>query len=183
MSKDCCASRVCTGCMFSRGLDAKGKRMQVVRLPGGWCVNHYGGGEGYLGWLALQPREHRCSIAELTKQELRSLGPNIAALDQAISHYWPMRFEERVERLYFVYFFESARTHPFHLHVHLIPRFERMDGRLRAWKTPKATLSATFPDRYRLTHASFPREKAALMKFLDRRLSEARGRSSPGATR
>lgn len=183
MSEDCCSRRDCTGCKFSRGHDERGEKVQVVHLPGGWCVNHYLGGERYLGWLALQPREHRCSIAELTNQERTSLGPNIWALDRAVSKYWPKRFHERIARLYFVYFFESARTHRFHVHLHLIPRFERMEGRLRAWSAPRATLAATFPDRYRPTHASFEQEKASLMEFLDRELSVRTGRVASRARR
>ena len=191
MSQDCCSSKHCTGCKYSRGRDEEGKKVQVVHLRGGWCVNHYRGGEGYLGWLALQPREHRCSIAKLTSKERTSLGQNIWDLDRAIAKYWARQFQERIARLYFVYFFESARTHPFHLHVHLIPRFERMEGRLRAWSAPRATLHATFPDRYRPTHASFEQEKASLMEFLRKELSvrraslasRTRRRSSPRATR
>jgi hypothetical protein len=64
----------CHGCQISQG---KGKDVSNVLLPGSWSLNHYGGPEGYLGWLALQPVYHRMAFSELTDEELGHLGPNI----------------------------------------------------------------------------------------------------------
>lgn len=30
----------------------------VILLKSDWTLNQYGGSEGFLGWLTLQPREH-----------------------------------------------------------------------------------------------------------------------------
>ena len=57
----------CKGCARSQETDA------IVELPGDWIVNHYAGEEGFLGWLALQPRYHRMAISDLTDDELRHL--------------------------------------------------------------------------------------------------------------
>ena len=50
----------CEGCKLAR---------EGIQLPGGWALNHYGGGEGYLGWLAIAPVAHRMTLASLTDVE------------------------------------------------------------------------------------------------------------------
>ena len=45
---------VCQGCELAR---------EGIQLPGGWALNHYQGGEGYLGWLAIAPVKHRMTLA------------------------------------------------------------------------------------------------------------------------
>lgn len=172
---DICTPEDCKGCRISQGkeIDSDGEPIQVVRLLGGWCINHYGGAEGYLGWLALQPARHLSDITELNDDETCSLGPSIKAATNALRQYRNERFKEKVERVYVVYFFESAESHPFHLHIHLIPRFAGMEGRLRAWDVPRATLSATFPKEYRRTHKDFKVEVRSLMKHLKDSLGSA----------
>jgi diadenosine tetraphosphate (Ap4A) HIT family hydrolase len=135
-----------------------------VRLPGSWSLNHYGGTEGYLGWLALQPICHRMKLSELTEEELRHLGPNIHAIDKALSDYWQQVFGDPIERLYVVYFFEGGG--PYHFHIHLIPRFATLEPRLRDWEAPRATASATFPERYRRDATDFPSQVGRLMEHL-----------------
>jgi hypothetical protein len=34
----------------------------VIKVGKYWLLNQYWGGEGFLGWLALQPREHRMQL-------------------------------------------------------------------------------------------------------------------------
>ena len=46
-------------------------------MNGDWILNHYGGEEGFLGWMALQPRYHREEINQLEVDELEALGGNI----------------------------------------------------------------------------------------------------------
>src|SRR5262249_4934367 len=125
----------CAGCHTSQ--DLRPIPGGVVGLPGDWIVNQYAGGEGWLGWLALQPRFHRDSIQELTAQELPALRSNIQSLDSALTAYWKLQFpSDAIPRVYIVYFFESAFEEPtpkdrFHLHIHLIPRFASLTEPLR----------------------------------------------------
>jgi hypothetical protein len=39
-------------------------------------VNQYSGNEGYLGWLAMQPRFHRMKLSELDSDELATFSIN-----------------------------------------------------------------------------------------------------------
>ncbi len=153
----------CRGCQYSHGGNVDG---DIVTLPGDWCLNHYAGSEGYLGWLALQPKRHCMALGELLPGELTSLGPNLQDVDHVIAQYWAMTFNDPIERMYVVYFFESAASDPFHLHIHLIPRFTSLETRLRAWEIPKATMSATFPAQYRRTAPQFGSAVEALMNHL-----------------
>ncbi len=157
----------CMGCETSQDHEIPGG---IVRLPGKWVLNHYRGSEGFLGWLALQPDVHRMSLAKLSQQELRSLGPNLKDVDVALSNYAINVFRDVLERLYIVYFFESAGVEPYHLHIHLIPRYASIEGGLQAWNMPVATKSARFPDRYRRSNPAYSDEVNQLMSFLRGRL-------------
>lgn len=156
----------CHGCDFSQGMRAIGSN---VNLPGSWSLNHYGGPEGYLGWLALQPFWHRMAFSELTDEELRHLGPNISAVERVLSEYWKQVFNDPIERLYVVYFFEGCG--PYHVHVHLIPRFASLEPRLHAWEAPRATTSATFPQQYRREVSDFHNQVCCLMEHLRNNLT------------
>ena len=62
MKKEERLKKVCKGCELSKGNgDPPGGI--IVKLDGGWILNHYGGSEGFLGWLALQPSCHRMELA------------------------------------------------------------------------------------------------------------------------
>jgi hypothetical protein len=80
----------CAGCQRAQGLHSIPGG--VIGLPGDWSVSHYAGGEGFLGWLALQPRFHRDRLQDLTKEELLALGPNLRALDFGLTEYWKLQF-------------------------------------------------------------------------------------------
>lgn len=88
-------------------------------------MNHYGGPEGFFGWLALQTVQHRCNLGELSKSEARALGPNLRRLEKGIYDYWKTRGRQ-VDRVYVTYFLEGRlerkRGHDWHLHIHLVPR-------------------------------------------------------------
>jgi diadenosine tetraphosphate (Ap4A) HIT family hydrolase len=160
----------CKACGYVKGEPVPGG---TVSLPGDWFLNHYRGTEGFLGWLALQPCEHRMSIRDVSEKEAKNLGWNIKLVDKFLGYYWENRFNDPVERLYIAYFFESAGSEPFHLHIHLIPRFRSIETRLRAWKIPDATKSATFPDRYRRDCKHFESEVELLMTFLRKQVSHS----------
>ena len=98
-----------------------------VCLPGGWSVNHYGGSEGFFGWLALQTAKHRCTLRDLVRTEVEALGPNLRRLESGIYKYWENRGRP-VSRVYVMYFLEGQLEagHDWHFHVHVVPRFERL---------------------------------------------------------
>ena len=151
----------CTGCRISQDLsDPPGG---IVKLSSGWVLNQYRASQGYLGWLVLQPRFHRDEIAELTESELSALGPHIKAVDAALRAYWAATFpDDLVERVYFVYFFESPfdvpQPPPFHLHLHAIPRTRCIGAELReqegsnsiinAWEIYRLQRCGKIPARY-----------------------------------
>jgi diadenosine tetraphosphate (Ap4A) HIT family hydrolase len=107
----------------------------VIKLDKFWIINHYGGSEGFLGWLALQPIRHVMEIGELTDDELCSLGKHFKNIDNTLQKYWKDNFpEDQIKRVYIVYFFESvfdSKSTNYHLHIHLIPRTKAMDIFLR----------------------------------------------------
>lgn len=176
----------CDGCAVSQRTKRPIFSSSIITLPGDWVINQYGGGEGYLGWLALQPRFHRKSLSELSGDELRELGPNIVLIQRLLNRYWKSSFrKDPLLRLYVVYFFESPFDRPaslFHLHIHLIPRTKDLGKLLRvfpdrrvtaqsaqeinAWKVPELTTSGSFPKRYRRTK----RNVHALIQWLRKRL-------------
>lgn len=121
----------CAGCKRAQGLDSV--QGGILNLSGDWMVNQYSGNEGYLGWLAMQPRFHRMKLSELDSDELATFGQNLKELDALLTGYWEEHFsDDPIHRVHVVYFFESAFDQPpteFHLHVHLIPRTKQL-GRL-----------------------------------------------------
>ena len=154
----------CLGCDRSQGFDDTPGG--IVKLAGDWVVNQYCGEEGFLGWLALQPRYHRMALSQLTLEEAQTLGPNIKALDAALCGYWSHDFpDDPIDRVYVVYFFESEFTEPrkekdFHLHVHLIPRFRSLARALSrtkdnvtwndGWRIPCLKDNGAIPEPYQL---------------------------------
>lgn len=178
----------CSGCEISQGLTSVPGG--VVKLPGDWVVNHYGGSEGFLGWLALQPRFHRMALAELTVREPQNLGPNIKSLDGALSQYWRLRFpSDPVKRVYVVYFFESEfesppAPRPYHLHIHIVPRFQSFDTaeRLRCtadgsswvdgWRTPTLSPKRVVPHDYTRESAQWQTRTADLVGYVRSELSD-----------
>lgn len=153
----------CKGCLLAAGLECVVGG--VVHLDEHWMVNHYGGAEGFLGWMALQPRAHRMSILDLTPGELSGFGPAIQRVQRLLTKCWRERFpRDELTRVYVTYFFESVfnepTASPYHLHVHLIPRPTSLDPVLReatskvessinAWKVATATARSDFPKDYR----------------------------------
>ncbi len=172
----------CRGCRISQGLQAVRGNI-IIELDGDWVLNHYGGDEGFLGWLALQPKFHRMDFPDLTPKELASLGGNIARIAKALRHCWPDRFADLIERVYVVYFFESAYDDPptdFHMHIHMIPRSRKMgEGKsgsetpsaVAAWKTSCLASQPWFPDAYRTRNGAREEEVRELMDCLNLHLA------------
>lgn len=173
----------CKGCIRSQHKDDV--LGGIIEMPGNWVLNHYAGDEGFLGWMALQPKYHRMALAELTDEELQALGGNLQRIDNLLTEYWQENFKDDVERVYVVYFFESVFDQPpskFHLHIHLIPRFLSLAPLLReypkrrtdpeypstinAWTIHLITSREQFPRQYRVEKANVK----ALMRWLKSQL-------------
>lgn len=178
----------CKGCDLSLGRSKPRFGGARVLLPGDWVLNHYGGEEAFLGWLALQSRFHRTELAQLSGREARALGTNIQRVDLALRSYWRDTFHnDELERMYVAYFFKSPFDTPpttWHLHLHLIPRTRDMGvcawGRgapslYAAWRAPFLTKEWWFPTHYRLFdvqgHPINQQESLNLMAYLSARLS------------
>jgi diadenosine tetraphosphate (Ap4A) HIT family hydrolase len=162
----------CDGCDFAAGKNVVGGN---ILLPGSWSVNHYAGPEGFLGWLALQPCRHLSTFSELHPDELKHLGPNIATIEKTLKQYWKSTFADSIERLYTIYFLEGGSQH---MHIHLIPRFESLESRLRNWNIPRATMSATFPAKYRRSAEDFTSQVCCIMNYLRSNLSSGNDKTA-----
>ncbi|HEX77101.1 MAG TPA: hypothetical protein G4O03_01620 [Dehalococcoidia bacterium] len=180
----------CEGCDISQGIKEPRAGGGIIELDGDWILNHYGGDEGFLGWLALQPRFHRMELTDLNTDEANALGKNVQRIDLALRQYWAIKFsEDPIRRVYVVYFFESAfekSSDKYHLHIHLIPRTERFrrlsirvektrgiekvedDVRLIAWNIHQLSGHEGFPSGYRTKpeNDGNRREVEALMTYL-----------------
>ena len=154
----------CKGCGLLSGTEkAVGG---IVRLDGKWMLNHYQNDEqGFLGWLVLQPELHTEAWDDLENTELKALGPNIKRIKRAMRKHFS---EDNVMRIYVIYLFESPFDEPpgqHHLHIHLIPRFAKLDVLLReygkptidgecisginSWNIYRLTRLNAFPEEYR----------------------------------
>ena len=173
----------CEGCKFSQGL-SKPQGGIVVTLDDYWVLNHYGGSEGFLGWLALQPRYHKMELSQLKEEEARSIGPHVQQIESTLRNYWSRQFsDDPIERLYIVYFFESAfesdfsrKSNPYyHLHIHLIPRTKKLGGGIpwqrAAWGTAKLVEQDWFPPEYQTKDKAGVEKARNLMEFLEEGLT------------
>ena len=164
----------CKGCAISQGSEEPSGG--TVHLEGGWLLNHYQGSEAFLGWLAMQPKLHAMELSDLNEAELKSLGPNTTLIDKALRAYWVEHHkEDPIERVYVVYFFESAHEWPpskYHLHVHLIARPQSLRGlqsngeSLTGWRLCDVKKHSSFPLRYRPTQHSVSNLMDALRQSL-----------------
>ena len=129
-------------------------------------------------------------LSELTDVELRSLGPNLKALDCALTQYWHLQYpEDPVQRVYVVYFFESEfrkpqEKEPYHLHIHVIPRFRSLDTseRLRktenevswvdGWITPTISPKNCVPEPYQRQSAEWETRVTNVVTYLRHELAE-----------
>jgi diadenosine tetraphosphate (Ap4A) HIT family hydrolase len=178
----------CTGCKISQEREGwLHKWGGVIKLDGGWVLNHYK--NGFLGWMMLQPDSHRENWTDLDQKEASALGHNIQKIENSMQQYWRVKFKrDPLKRLYVVYFCEFSK----HLHIHIIPRpksFERLivftDARSHdseienstekafAWKTYLVHKCPDFPKKYKIHPATQGYRKVkALMQSLAKSLEE-----------
>lgn len=176
----------CTGCEISKSRCGVNDRGGVIPLPGDWIVNHYGLEEGYLGYLALQPKEHRKQFGDLSETEAKALGENMGKVEGALRDYWGRHFpDDPIEHVYMVSFCESLE----HLHFHVFPRpksfkelalctkacteyseIEGQGGGAYAWNIYLANKCKDFPARYITSDGQNRQEVLKLMEYLTRRL-------------
>ncbi len=203
MDNNECYDPECKGCKLSQGkwsatdeeLPSPPPGGMIIELKGDekqgsddWILNHYGGSEGFLGWMALQPRCHKMELSDLSKPQLQAMGVNIKKIDEALRAFWEKEFPgDAIKRVYIVYFFEGvfdSKPTDYHLHIHLIPRTKAMDILLREEVEGEKVTTIVAWNIYKLTKEkrkeidsmgySKNNEKAtkALMEFLKKRLKE-----------
>jgi len=146
----------CKGCDISKiAMGAEDSELcdrpigSVIHRKELWALNHYQGKEGFLGWMTLQPLRHCMDFTKLKKSELQELGGHLKWVSTGLEDYFKNKSkelkeeEDPVERVYITYLFESVFDWPptkFHLHLHLIPRFQSLGRLLRA--TPRSSIDA-----------------------------------------
>lgn len=167
----------CKGCQRSKGeLKSIGG---IIKLKGGWVLNHYGAKENnFLGRLVIQTDRHCMELTALTPTELQNLSGNIVSIEKALKDSWQKIFTgDKVERMYVVYFFEDAfKEHcDEHIHIHLIARTRKMIDRKKPWDVAAWDIRCLaskfwFPMEYRIRDENgreINRDKTiALMKQL-----------------
>ncbi len=146
----------CKGCKILEPLSQP--RGGVIEIGRHWLVNQYWGAEGFLAWLALQPREHWMRLEELSEDAARDMGIVIKAVKKSLKSYWKKEWpQDELDRLYVTYFFDSVFDNnptKYHLHIHLIPRTRRMrsliskEGSINCWKIYKISKMDNFPEEY-----------------------------------
>ena len=177
----------CESCKISKGTSSV-REGGLIEIEGGWVLNHYRSKsweDNYLGRLALQPKYHRMDLGDLSLDEVKALGINIKNIDSALRGYWSKTFpEDPIKRVYVVYFFEmpfakSKQKEKWHMHIHLLPRTEKMVGdedptKVAAWKILELLKKESFPWKYRIVdkRGNIHEERVEhLMDYLKRTLS------------
>jgi hypothetical protein len=79
--------KVCEPCLWINDPATHWPRWgEIVRLGrngGLWMLNHYGGKEALLGWMALSPVRHVEQIHQLDADELQALGGHLQSVSCA----------------------------------------------------------------------------------------------------
>lgn len=142
-----------------------------------WTLNHYGGEEGFLGWLALSPNKHIGNFKDLNKDESSELGYNLKLIETALRSCWSEQFQnDQLERLYALCFSEYSKGH---FHFHLIPRTNKLRGLLKneegdiiPWHTYKIHGCVNFPEEYVIRCNCYNENVENLMTGLQKRIKE-----------
>src|SRR5713101_7470151 len=129
----------CKGCRRAAGRDDIDGG--VIPLGSHWMVNHYQDQrERFLGWLVVQPLQHRMTMSEMTIEELEELGIVAQRLEDAlVTAYNSLHVDDKIEIVYLVRLGESTLGGgaEWHLHWHLVPRTSSMKGKCEGWDVVK----------------------------------------------
>ncbi len=110
----------------------------IILLGRHWMVNHYQNKEeSFLGWLVMQPVEHRMTSSEMTRPELEEFGVVSERLEGALRRSLEaMVSDDPVGIVYLVRLGESTLATPaeWHLHWHMVPRTASMKQRSEGWE-------------------------------------------------
>jgi diadenosine tetraphosphate (Ap4A) HIT family hydrolase len=113
----------------------------VILLGLHWMVNHYSNQkERFLGWLVVQPIQHRMRMSELTLEELKDFGIIDQTLEDAlVTTYNASHEDDKIEIVYLVRLGESTlgERAEWHLHWHLVPRTSSMRHKCEGWEIVK----------------------------------------------
>ncbi len=109
----------------------------VIPLGTHWMVNHYSNQrERFLGWLVLQPIQHRMRMSEMTSEESKEFGIMAQRLENAlVTTYNASHADDKIEIVYLVRLGESTlgERAEWHLHWHMIPRTFSMKHKCEGW--------------------------------------------------
>ncbi len=113
----------------------------IILLGSHWMVNHYQDkDESFLGWLVMQPVEHRMAAREMTRLELEEFGVVSERLEGALRWSLDAMFpDDPVRIVYMARLGESTLAIPaeWHLHCHMVPRTASMKQRSEGWEVWK----------------------------------------------
>lgn len=148
----------CAGCRLAHRLDT----MTGGFIPLGeyWMVNHNGGSEAFLGWLVMQPRQHRTKLSEFTDEELREFGIQTQRLEKALCETWSkVQPNDPIKRVYVALFSESAlqKDAYWHIHFHVVPRTKSIGEEQPAPEEQKLAIK-DHKGWYIVRQATYPRK-------------------------
>jgi diadenosine tetraphosphate (Ap4A) HIT family hydrolase len=113
----------------------------------------------------------------LSPEEASEMGTAILKVKKGLKDYWKEEWpEDRFDRLYVTYFFESVfgnKPNEYHLHIHLILRTKKMraliskQGNINCWEIYKISSMDGFPEEY----LRYEERVEKLMKALRERIS------------
>src|SRR3989442_4037038 len=106
-------------------------------------VNHYSNQkERFLGWLVVQPIQHRMRMSEMTFEELEEFGSMVQRLENAlVTTYNASHADDKIEIVYLVRLGESTLVEraEWHLHWHLVPRTSSLKVKCEGWDIVKSS--------------------------------------------
>ena len=142
----------CKGCRRAAGVDDVDGG--VIPLGSYWMVNHYSNAkERFLGWLVVQPLQHRMRMSDLTVEELKDFGIMAQRIEDAlVTTYNASHVDDKIEIVYLVRLGESTLGGgaEWHLHWHLAPRTFSMKDKCNGWDILKCRERGLKPTPSRL---------------------------------
>lgn len=139
--------KYCKGCRRAAGVDDVDGG--VIPIGPHWMVNHYSNQkERFLGWLVIQPIQHRMRVSELTVEELKEFGIMMQRLeDSLVTTYNASHVDDKIEIVYLVRLGESTlgEKAEWHIHWHMVPRTASMKHKCEGWDIVKCRERALKP--------------------------------------